>query len=106
MKKLLLLSTALLGAIPASQAGVNLSFGIDLPIPLPPPFVISRPPPVVVRPAPPICEPSVVLAPPVCAPPRVVYAPPPVYYGHYYPPYRRGYYVHRGWERSPYHRHW
>ena len=91
MKKLLLLSSVLLGVIPASQAGVHLGFGINLPLPVPPPFVISRPPAVVVAPVlPPACEPG---APVVVAPPLGYYYPP------YYYPYRRGYVVHRGWDR-------
>src|SRR6185369_7001498 len=48
MKKILFLSSVLLGAIPASQAGIHFGIGIDLPLPVPPPLVISRPPPVVV----------------------------------------------------------
>src|SRR5689334_20980023 len=93
MKKILLLSSVLLGAIPASQAGIHFGIGIDLPLPVPPPLVISRPPVVVVHPAPPVvCAPvaPVVVAPPVVCAPRA-------YYPYYYP-YPRGhyYYGHRG----------
>jgi len=93
MKKLLLLSTVLLGAIPASQAGVHFGFGLNLPLPVPPPFILGRAPAVVVQPAlPPVCEPT---APVVVAPGCY----PPYYYAPQYYPYRHGYFAHRGWER-------
>ena len=73
MKKMLLLSAVLLGAASASQAGVQVSIGIGIPLPG---VVIAQPALVVVAP------------PVVCAPPpRVVVtrpfvvAPAPVYYG-------------------------
>jgi len=95
MKKLLLVSAALLGAASISQAGISFNIGIGLP-PLPlPGLIISRPAPVC-DPAPVVsvpraCEPApVVTAPAVCAPaqvitsapacerPTVVFTPPPV----------------------------
>ena len=91
MKKLLLLSSLLLGAIPASQAGVSFNVGIGLPLPVPLPFINIRPAPVYV-PVPPVCVPAPVWG----APGRVVIAPPP-YYRYPYP-HRHGYLVHRGWE--------
>ena len=99
MKKLFLLSTVLLGAIPASQAGVSFNVGIGLPLPVPLPFIIHRPAPVYVAPAPAVCAPAPVYAPAsVCVgPPRVVVVPPPCY--QYYYPHRHGVFVHRGWER-------
>jgi hypothetical protein len=88
MKKILLLSAVLLGAVTASQAGVRVSIGIGIPWPG---VVIAQPAPVFIAPA------------PVCAPPRVVVvappvfvATPPVYYG-----CRPAWYGYRGWE----HRH-
>ena len=63
MKKILLLSAILLGAVSASQAGVRFSIGLPLP-PLPlPGVVISH------------------RAPVYCPPAPVYYAAPPVYYG-------------------------
>jgi hypothetical protein len=98
MKKLLVLSTVLLGTAVASQAGIDVHIGIPLPplphivIGHPAPPVVVQPPPVVYAPAPAVCAP----APVVVAPPTV-YAPPPVIYG---PPVAvvrpmpRGYYKH------------
>jgi hypothetical protein len=84
MKKILLLSAVLLGAVTASQAGVRVNIGIGIPLPG---VVIAQPAPVFVAP------------PPVCAPPPVVVvAPPPVYYG-----YRPGWYGYHGWAH---HRGW
>jgi hypothetical protein len=81
MKKILLLSAVLLGAVTASQAGVRVNIGIGIPLPG---LVISQPAPVFVAPAP-------VYAPPpaVAVAPPVVVAPPIAYYG-----YRPGWY---GW---------
>lgn len=50
MKKLLLLSAVLLGAVSVSQAGVRFNFGLGLP--LPPPPIIAPAPPAYVAPAP------------------------------------------------------
>jgi hypothetical protein len=94
MKKLLLLSTVLLGAVSASQAGVRFNFGINVPIPAPPGMIISsparvyEPAPVVI--VPPVCEqPAQVITPaPVCetpvviSPPQVVITPRPVVIEH------------------------
>ena len=94
MKRILLLSVVLLGAVSASQAGVRLSIGIGVPLPG---FVISQPAPVVVAP-PPVCvaPPAVVVAPPV------ILAPAPVYFG-----CRPGWYGYRGWEhRRDWHHRW
>ena len=75
MKKILLLSAALLGAASAAQAGVQFNFGIGLPLPPLPGIVIGRPAPVIV--APPLCA-----APPVCSVPSpVVVQPPSLYFG-------------------------
>jgi hypothetical protein len=100
MKKILLLSAVLLGAVTASQAGVRFSFGI----PLPAPPVVVAPPQVYVQPP----QETYVEPPPVYAPaPPIVVAPPvfdfrfsaprPSYYHSY--PYRP-YYHH-----EPYYRH-
>jgi len=102
MKKLLLLSSVLMGAIPASWAGVHVSVGIGLPIPPLPRVIISAPAPVVVAPAPPPCEAG---PPVVVAPPPVVVAPPGYYYYPRYYPYRYGYYPHPRWERAHAYRH-
>jgi len=84
MKKILLLSAVLLGAVSASQAGVRFNFGFG--IPLPPPPVVVAPAPVYVQPPAPVC-----VAPPVCAPAPVVVAPPVVGFGfgHFHGPYFR-----------------
>src|SRR5436190_6609610 len=88
MKKLLLLSAVLLGAVSVSQAGVHFNLGFGLPLPPLPGVVIGAPATVY-------------------GPPPVVVAPPPVYfgyggygcapgYGYGYSgyPYRYGYYGH------------
>ncbi len=93
MKRILLISAVLLGAVTASQAGIHLSIGIGVPLPG---VVVTQPAPVVVAP-PVVCAPppAVVVAPPV------VVAPAPVYYG-----WRPGWYGHRGWEHhGGWHRH-
>jgi hypothetical protein len=80
MKKILLLSAVLLGAVSASQAGVrfNLGFGI----PLPPPPVVVAPAPVYVQPSAPVCvNPPVYVTPQVCAPAPLVVTPPVVGFG-------------------------
>ena len=89
MKKMLLLSAVLLGAASASQAGVQVSIGIGIPLPG---VVISQPAPVVVAP-PPVCAPPpvVVTRPVMVTPAPVYYGCRPVWYG--YP----GRQHHRGW---------
>src|SRR5258705_13299802 len=92
MKKLLLLSTVLLGAASASQAGFSVGVGIGFPIPQP--VFIRRPVPVIVQPALPLCGPApVIVAPPGLegVPGPVVVVPRPIYY-----PHRP--YLHGGWE--------
>jgi hypothetical protein len=86
MKKTFILAAVLLGAVSASQAGVRLNIGFNLPLLPPlPGVVVSQPVPAVACPA-----------PPVCAPETVVVAPCPAYYG-----YRAGW--HERHERG--HRH-
>jgi hypothetical protein len=78
MKKLLLLSAVLLGAVSASHAGVRVDLGIG--IPLPREIVIGHPAPVYVEPAP-VYEPAPAYYPPApvyCPPPAVVVRPPRV----------------------------
>ena len=77
MKKLLLFSAVLLGAVSASRAGLNVSIGIGLPLPAP--VIIGAPAPL------PACVP---VAPLVVAPPPVVFVPGPGCYG-----YRHGYFL-------------
>ena len=92
MKKLLLLSTVLLGAASASQAGFSVGFGIGFPIPQS--VFIRRPVPVIVQQAPPFCGPAPVIVAPPCVgvlPAPVLILPRPSYY-----PHRS--YLHRGWE--------
>jgi hypothetical protein len=84
MKRILLISAVLFGAVSASQAGVRLNIGIGIPLPG---LVIGRPAPVVVVP-PPVCAPP----PTVFVAPPVIVAPAPVYYG-----CRPGWYGYRGW---------
>src|SRR5690242_17337771 len=91
MKKILLLSAVLLGAVTASQAGVRFSFSIPGP-----PVVVAPPAPVYVEPPQTYVEP-----PPVYAPaPPVVVAPPVLdfSFGDHHPYYRpypyRPYYHH------------
>ena len=95
MKKILLLSAVLLGALTVSQAGgVHLSIGLPLP-PLPPlPGIhITAPAPVVPAPvyAPPVCPPAYSYGPSYYCPPTVAVAPPVVSFGFGYP-YYGGYY--------------
>jgi hypothetical protein len=98
MKKLLLAAAVLAGGVAVSQAGINVSIGIGLPLPRAT-VIVSHPapycPPAVVV-QPPVCAP-VVVAPPVCPPRVVVACPPPVYYGY---AYRYGY---RDQWRGPHH---
>jgi len=84
MKKILLLSAVLLGAVTASQAGVHFSFGIPLPTP---PVVIAPPARAYVQPPNVYVEP-----PPVYAPaPPVVVGPPVLEFGFHDRPYYRPY---------------
>jgi hypothetical protein len=89
MKKLLLLSAILLGAVSASQAG-GVHFSVGFPLPLPPLPGISIGVPAPVYAAPPVYS----YGGPVYGP-SVAVAPPPVYYG--YPGYYRPYYGYRGY---------
>lgn len=101
MKKILLLSAVLLGAVSASQAGVRLNIGIPLPfLPLPR-IVISPPAPRAYYQA----APDYYQAPPVCYDSPLVVAPPSVYFGFGDGGYRgsygyhdrdRGHYSYRG----------
>jgi hypothetical protein len=94
MKRILLISAVLLGAVTASQAGVRFGIGIGLPLPG---VVISGPAPCVV--APPVFYAS---PPAVCVAPPYFVAPAPVYYG-----CRPGWYGYRGWvPRRDWHRRW
>src|SRR6266849_5096761 len=69
MKKILLLSAILLGAVTASQAGIRFNIGLPLP-PLPlPGIVIGHP------------------GPAYCPPAAQVYGAPPAYYGYGAPCY-------------------
>ncbi len=106
MKKVIVLTAALMGVVVASQAGVHFDFGVNVPFPgdiiighpapAPPP-VVTAPPvvyeptpapvytpptePVYAPPAPDACQPpvQVVTPPAVCAPtPPVVYSTPTV----------------------------
>ena len=102
MKKILLLSAVLLGAVSASQAGIHLNIGLPLP-PLPlPRIVIGRPAPVYAAP--------VYSAPDYYSTPAVVIEPPSFYVGvgpRYYDRgcapryYNRGYYP-RNYSRDCY----
>ena len=84
MKRILLLSAVLLGAVSSSQAGVRFGIGIGIPLPG---VVISQPAPVMVA------SPVVYAPPPaVYVGPRVIVAPAPVYYG-----CRPGWDGYRGW---------
>src|SRR3954469_9414213 len=118
MKKILLLSAVLLGAVSASQAGVHLNFGLRLPLPpLPlPGVVIGHPSVAVMAPAPVYADPYAYgYGAPVYAAPPVVVAPPSVYlgigpgyyggYGHYYHGYPHYYghgYSHGGYGHGGY----
>jgi hypothetical protein len=114
MKKILLLSAVLLGAVTASQAGVRFSIGIPFPAP---PVVVAPPAPVYVEP-----PAETYVEPPVYAPaPPVVISPPvfdfhfgdrrPIYRSYGYRPYYNHDYWrhdrddHRGRDRD-YHRRW
>jgi hypothetical protein len=95
MKKILLLSAVLLGAVTASQAG-GVHFSIGIPFPAPPVVVAPAPPVVVAAPAPAyIAPPSVYVAPaPMYAPaPPVVVAPPVIQFG-FSTPYYHSYGYH------------
>src|SRR5947209_2808644 len=97
MKKILLLSAVLLGAVTASQAGVRFSIGIPAP-----PIFVAPPAPVYVEPPQVYVEP-----PPVYAPaPPVVVAPPVLDFNFGYRPYYRSYpyrpYYHRDYYRHDY----
>src|SRR5438552_10129120 len=99
MKKLLLVSAVLLGAVSASRAAVNISLGFGLPFPAP--VIISRPAAAVVVPAPPACAPiAPVVVAPSCAdvvPAPVVVLPPRIYYPTY--PHRHVYHPYYGRDR-------
>jgi hypothetical protein len=84
MKKILLLSAVLLGAVTASQAGVHFSIGIPWPTP---PIVVAPAAPAYVAPPNVYVEPPPVYAP---APPLVV-APPVLEFGFHDRPYYRPY---------------
>jgi len=71
MKKIFILAAVLLGAVSASQAGVRLNIGFNLPLPPLPGVVVSQPAPAVACPAPQVYTPE-----------PVVVAPGPVYYGY------------------------
>ena len=93
MKKLLLLSAIVLGAVSASQAGIRFNIGFGLPLPVPPVAVVAAPAPVCaptpIVTAAPVCEPApVVVAPQICeqpvvVAPRSVIVRHPVYERHY-----------------------
>jgi len=90
MKKILLLSAVLLGAVSASQAGIHLHLGLPLP-PLPPLPGVS-----ITVPAP-VYAPAYSYAPDYC-PPTVVVRPPVVSFGFGYPYYGSyGHYYDRGY---------
>jgi hypothetical protein len=103
MKKLLLLSALVFGAVSASQAGIHLDIGL----PFPHEIIFRAPAPRVYVPAPPVYfEPAPVYdEPQFYAPaPRVVIAPPIVdfrfgggYYGGYRDCYPRHYSHHDGY---------
>lgn len=111
MKKILLLSAVLLGAVTASQAGVH--FGFDIPLPAPP--VVVAPPPVYVQPpAPAYVDPPPYYGYGYAPAPPVVVAPPPVLdfdFGYRRPYYRPRYYDYprpgwrHGWEEHEEHEH-
>jgi hypothetical protein len=92
MKKILLLSAVLLGAVTVSQAGVH--FGINIPLPAPPSIVVAPPAPVYVEPP----AEAYVEPPPVYAPAPVIVAPPVLDfdYGYRRPYYRCYPYPYRG----------
>jgi hypothetical protein len=82
MKKLIVLSAVLLGAVATTRAGVDVHIGLPLPPlphivigrPAPPPVVVYSPPRVRCAPPPPVCY--VPPPPRYCPPPRVVYVEP------------------------------
>src|SRR6266702_3598351 len=79
MKKILVFSAVLIGAVSASQAGVLQDIGFNIRLPFLPRVVVRPPAPVCQ--APPVYEAPrrvYVAPPPVCPPPQVVYAPAPV----------------------------
>jgi hypothetical protein len=84
MKKLLLITTVLVGGMALSQAGINIRINLGLPLPplppLPLPAVVIHQPAVVYTPP--------LLLPPIPAPPCVVVPRPPAYY--YQPRYEPG----------------
>jgi hypothetical protein len=84
MKKYLVLSAVLLGAVASSHAG-GIDFRFRLPLPPLPHIVIGQPAPRVVVRAPEVClpPPPVVYVPAPYCPPPVVYHRPPVVYGRY-----------------------
>src|SRR6266850_3142349 len=107
MKKLLLLSAVLFGAVSASQAGVRFNVGLGFPLPLPPlpGIVISRPAPYY-APAPPVCyapRPAYYSAPAVVVePPSVYFGFGPGYYGYGHGGYGYRYhnYYGHGWDHG------
>ena len=99
MKKLLLLSTVLLGAASASQAGFSVGIGIGFPIPQP--VFIRRPVPVIVQPTLPFCGPAPVIVAPPCV--EVVPAPVVIMRRPVYCPHRP--YMYRGREHFRGYRH-
>ena len=85
MKKYLVLSAVLLGAVAPSHAG-GIDFHIGIPLPPLPHIVFGHPAPRVVVRAPEVClpPPPVVYVPAPHCPPPVVYHRPPVVYGRLY----------------------
>jgi hypothetical protein len=89
MKKILVLSAVLFGAVTASQAGVLQDIGVSVRLPFllrvvvrPPAPVFMAPPPVVAYAAPQqVCPPSVTVCPPAPVVRVPAYAPAPVYRG-------------------------
>src|SRR4051794_6791996 len=118
MKKILVLSAVLLGAVTASQADVFRDIGVSVRLPFLPRVVARVPVPVVVPAPAVVCEaPRQVYAPSVavCAPAPVVhwpaprlYGPTPAYYGHGRPwqggPRWDFRHDDRGWGRDGHHR--
>ena len=74
MKKLILITTAIIGTATASQAGVHFSFGLN--VPFPGEIVIGNGTPVTYAPPPQVISQAPVVYQPVSAP---IYAPAPVY---------------------------
>ena len=101
MKKLMLVSALLFGAVAASHAGVHVNLGIGLPLPPLPPLpgvVIGAPAPAVV--GPPVCAPGVVVAPYAYG--TYGYCGPRYYggYGRYHHYGGGGHYGHGGWNNG------